>query len=152
NTFQQYWQRICREIENGTYHRDLGRAAERFGEVALTAVGKRRQRMFEKGAAKKAERDAARSENPSIAPPPVEESGVQEQPRALARPQPLQAARAPVPQPAPLPPSDHEPLELDMRFDPEPAPRTPRQGFPSVPPPPPASMRPPRVSEPPPPV
>ena len=34
NTFQQYWQRICREIENGTYKRDLGRAAERFGAAA----------------------------------------------------------------------------------------------------------------------
>ena len=33
NTYQQYWQRIVREIENGTYQRDLGRAAQRFGET-----------------------------------------------------------------------------------------------------------------------
>ena len=43
NTYQQYWQRIVREIENGTYQRDLGRAAARFGENSVTAFGKRRQ-------------------------------------------------------------------------------------------------------------
>jgi hypothetical protein len=58
NTFQQYWQRICREIENGTYTRDVARAAERFGDAALTAMGRKRQKMFEKGIAKRGERDA----------------------------------------------------------------------------------------------
>jgi hypothetical protein len=66
-TYQQYWQRIVREIENGTYQRDLGRAAQRFGENAVTALGKRRQKMFEKGLTKKAERDATRpSEAPEV--------------------------------------------------------------------------------------
>lgn len=60
NTYQQYWQRIVREIENGTYQRDLGRAAQRFGENAVTAFAKRRQKMFEKGQVKKAERQATR--------------------------------------------------------------------------------------------
>jgi len=69
NTYQQYWQRICREIENGTYRRDIGRAAARFGEVALTALGKRRQKMYEKGLAKQAEREAARR-HPSAQPGP----------------------------------------------------------------------------------
>jgi len=65
NTYQQYWQRIVREIESGTYQRDLGRAAQRFGELATTALGRRRQKMFEKGLAKRAERDARRSSVPS---------------------------------------------------------------------------------------
>src|SRR5262249_17871926 len=73
NTYQQYWQRVCREIENGTYRRDLARAAERFGDAALTSLGKRRQKMFEKGMAKKAERDAVRARS-SIPPAPEEES------------------------------------------------------------------------------
>jgi hypothetical protein len=72
NTYQQYWARIVREIENGTYQRDLGRAAARFGENAVTAFGKRRQKMFQRGIAKKAERDAARqgSSTDSDQPPP----------------------------------------------------------------------------------
>src|SRR6187401_388374 len=39
NTFQQYWQRICREIENGTYKRHLLRAQK--GEL-LTIAARRR--------------------------------------------------------------------------------------------------------------
>lgn len=63
NTFQQYWMRICREIENGTYRRDIARAAARFGEAATnTALGRKRKAMFEKGMQKQAERDAARKE------------------------------------------------------------------------------------------
>jgi hypothetical protein len=31
NTYQTHWQRICREIENGTYKRHLVRAQRRFG-------------------------------------------------------------------------------------------------------------------------
>lgn len=37
NTFQAHWQRICREIENGTYKRHLARAQQRFGDEAPTA-------------------------------------------------------------------------------------------------------------------
>ncbi len=33
NTYQTYWQRICREIENGTYKRHLMRAERRFGSA-----------------------------------------------------------------------------------------------------------------------
>src|SRR5580698_10299004 len=47
NTLQQYWHRITREIENGTYRRDVMRAAARFGEKeALTVLGKKRQKMY----------------------------------------------------------------------------------------------------------
>jgi hypothetical protein len=34
NTYQTHWQRICREIENGTYKRHLVRAKARFGDGA----------------------------------------------------------------------------------------------------------------------
>jgi len=63
NTFQQYWMRICREIENGTYHRDLAKAAARFGEAATnTAFGRKRQAMFEKGLQKQVERQRKKQE------------------------------------------------------------------------------------------
>ncbi len=49
NTFQQYWQRICREIENGTYKRHLLRAEKNFGpEQALTIVARKRFRNRQK--------------------------------------------------------------------------------------------------------
>lgn len=42
NTFGNYWGRILREIENGTYKRDLARAAKRFGTEPMTIAAKRR--------------------------------------------------------------------------------------------------------------
>jgi hypothetical protein len=39
NTYQTHWQRICREIENGTYKRHLIRARRRFGSSAPPARG-----------------------------------------------------------------------------------------------------------------
>ncbi len=58
NTMQQHWGRILREIENGTYKRDLLKAAARFGvEDALTAAGRkhasRLRNMVDKGDPKK---------------------------------------------------------------------------------------------------
>ena len=41
NAFQQYWLRTCREIENGTYHRHVIRAQNRFGDVQMTAAARR---------------------------------------------------------------------------------------------------------------
>src|SRR5580693_6767224 len=41
-TMQQHWARVVREIENGTFRRDVLRAAARFGEGALTALGKKK--------------------------------------------------------------------------------------------------------------
>jgi hypothetical protein len=38
NTYQTHWQRICREIENGTYKRHLIRARQRFGEGARASL------------------------------------------------------------------------------------------------------------------
>src|SRR6516165_8916790 len=39
NTMQQHWARVVREIENGTYKRDVVRAAARCGDGALSALG-----------------------------------------------------------------------------------------------------------------
>jgi hypothetical protein len=46
NTFQQYWMRICRQIENGTYIRHVLRAEKRFGKEAVTIKAKRRETAF----------------------------------------------------------------------------------------------------------
>jgi hypothetical protein len=47
NTFQQYWLRVVREIENGTYRRDVLRAAKRFGaKDALTILGRKRAARY----------------------------------------------------------------------------------------------------------
>jgi hypothetical protein len=46
NTMQQYWARVVREIENGTYRRDVIRAAARFGEGALTALGTKKTKTL----------------------------------------------------------------------------------------------------------
>ncbi|MFO0556311.1 MAG: MXAN_5187 C-terminal domain-containing protein [Polyangiaceae bacterium] len=61
NTMQQHWGRILREIENGTYKRDVVRAAARFGvDEALTAVGRKRAASLAKGLAAQAEREKER--------------------------------------------------------------------------------------------
>jgi hypothetical protein len=121
NTYQQYWQRIVREIEAGTYQRDLGRAAQRFGDNAVTGFAKRRQKMFEKNVSRKAERDALRrpGAEPSQAPPgeagdeasPVstENYDVTFEESDTAAPAPPQPPPAPVSVPEPI-----EPLELDI--------------------------------------
>lgn len=41
STYQQYWNRILRQIENGTYKRDIQRAAARFGKDDALAAGGR---------------------------------------------------------------------------------------------------------------
>lgn len=61
NTMQQHWSRTLREIENGTYRRDLMKAAARFGvEEALTAVGKKRATKLLGALEKQREREANR--------------------------------------------------------------------------------------------
>jgi hypothetical protein len=42
NTMQTHWSRVVREIENGTYRRDVIRAAARFGEGAIALLGKKK--------------------------------------------------------------------------------------------------------------
>ncbi|WP_437590578.1 MXAN_5187 C-terminal domain-containing protein [Sorangium sp. So ce1000] len=87
NTFQQYWGRIAREIENGTYRRDVIRAAKRVGaKEALTIVGRKRaERYADLAEQQETGRDAARrvdggddldeidvdDEAVTLAPPPL---------------------------------------------------------------------------------
>lgn len=60
NTYQQYWQRICREIENGTYRRHLIKAEKRAGMTGpLTIAARKRLGMFAKGEEAAAERERA---------------------------------------------------------------------------------------------
>jgi hypothetical protein len=60
NTLQQYWARVTREIDSGTYRRDVMRAAARFGEKqALTILGKKRAEKY----AALAEAQKSRSDN-----------------------------------------------------------------------------------------
>jgi hypothetical protein len=111
NTYQQYWQRIVREIEAGTYQRDLGRAAKRFGDNAVTAFAKRRAKMFEKGLERKAEREGRRTgaAGSSLAPPPDEEAAPQSEAIDVEFIEDTEpATRTRVADPAP-------PLELEMR-------------------------------------
>lgn len=52
NTMQQHWARVVREIENGTYRRDVLKAAARFGEGALTVLGQKKTRDLAAAVAK----------------------------------------------------------------------------------------------------
>lgn len=64
NTFQQYWGRVTREIENGTYRRDVMHVAKRFGEKeALTFLGRKRAKQFAVLAAQQAVRTRASEES-----------------------------------------------------------------------------------------
>jgi hypothetical protein len=63
NTMSQHWGRVLREIENGTFKRDLARAAARFGvEDALTAVGKKRAKGLAKGLEAQLDRQARKKQ------------------------------------------------------------------------------------------
>jgi hypothetical protein len=66
NTMQQHWARVTREIENGTYRRDVARAAARFGEKeALTILGKKKQKQYAVlAAAQQVTRDKRRGATP----------------------------------------------------------------------------------------
>lgn len=66
NTFMQYWQRSVREIENGTYKRDVLRAAKRFGaKDALTILGKKKAEQYALLAAAQEADHAKHRQNPA---------------------------------------------------------------------------------------
>lgn len=57
NTYQQYWGRVVREIESGTYRRDIIKVAKRFGEKdAMTILGKKRAEQYKRLAANQIDR------------------------------------------------------------------------------------------------
>jgi hypothetical protein len=63
NTFQQYWARICREIENGTYVRHLLKVQKKSGDEAMTWAAKKRLGLFRKGRAGGDEGEAPSAES-----------------------------------------------------------------------------------------
>jgi hypothetical protein len=112
NTFQQYWQRICREIENGTYKRHLLRAEKLMApEMQLTIAAKRR--FGKVAAAGDAQREAAAGERPneatgSDAPATfsASEAPTEVMPRATEQPESDDLATG---RPPPAPASDQVP-------------------------------------------
>jgi hypothetical protein len=129
NTFQQYWQRICREIENGTYKRHLARADRILGADQMLTIAARRR--FGKAAA---EQIAARAEADDVSPLDEIEAGDEAIHQPSFRPE-AGTDRAPLPAipktPMPMPmagtvpphapsktarPSRYESLKLDMEF------------------------------------
>jgi hypothetical protein len=138
NTFQQYWQRICREIENGTYKRHLARAERIMGPEQLLTIAARR-RFGKAAAAELAAQAEVGDESPldeieddgggdtltGLAPPPTPEFGPERgADRDMLPPIPRAAtpSRAPFPitvppaQPRTARPSKFESLSLDMGF------------------------------------
>ncbi len=91
NTFQQYWQRICREIENGTYKRHLLKAQKANGELLTIAARKRLGRQARKSDAPEATEAAPEATPAEAAPAPLPER----EPTPVPAPAPA-AAAAPV--------------------------------------------------------
>src|SRR5688572_2437471 len=107
NTFQQYWQRICREIENGTYKRHVLRAERQLSkEQQLTIAARRR---FGKSLPPPALEAAAAADAASSFPPAGDEPPTNIVPRAPGTPAPFAeepptaAFRKPIPFTAPPP-------------------------------------------------
>jgi len=137
NTFQQYWQRICREIENGTYKRHLLKAERQLApDGQLTIAARRRFGKLIAAGAGEGITNAAEAEatRPNTLPP---ESGDLDTRRPPPRPPsdgpsfgseaPTEVAprRAPPPKPERARPLSTPPdpnaakfdsLELDMGF------------------------------------
>jgi hypothetical protein len=106
NTYQQYWQRVMREMERGIYMRDILRAAKRIGNTeALTILGKRRARMFKDLATAqeaRKQRRIAEAGAVSSAEPPRGEHAEPDDAETIerARPDAAESERATAPAPA----------------------------------------------------
>ncbi|HET9956425.1 MAG TPA: MXAN_5187 C-terminal domain-containing protein [Polyangiaceae bacterium] len=94
NTFQQYWQRVCREIENGTYKRHVLRAERNIGPTDLLTAAARRR--FGKQRQPNAETSADAAAAPDRASPGSDAPDtVQHRPSALPASTPSRVAGAP---------------------------------------------------------
>src|SRR5450432_4678860 len=104
NTFQQYWQRICREIEAGTYKRHVIRA-ERIapGQLLTIAARKRLGRNAFDSAPPEPAAPAATSAQPSAPPsaPPSERPVGVTSPLAALSPSQSSTGARPAPPPKP---------------------------------------------------
>jgi hypothetical protein len=135
NTFQQYWQRICREIEAGTYKRHVIKAERIAPGKMLTIAARKRlgRHVFDDDA------EAVAPAAPSSAPPPAAASSAppppsvpalpnvprpatgSAPPKAKALPPPKPGARPAKPGTVPPPATaaaskSFESLDLDMDF------------------------------------
>jgi hypothetical protein len=125
NTFQQYWQRICREIENGTYKRHILRAERQLApEGQLTIAARRRfGKLIAAGAGEalvNAQNEAEAAARPSSLPPrsippesvdpPTDRPPVRES-RIFESEAPTQVRRAPPPKPVKPRPLSSQPPE-----------------------------------------
>lgn len=159
NTFQQYWQRVCREIENGTYRRMLQRAERKVGPDELLTIAAQRRfgRRKRDEAGDSAPPDASRAPSdapdaptlpparppaPSSAPPATAprstpaESSANAEPSGFAPEEPTTLGRrlAPPPKPVRRPTADVAP---PAPSPPKPSPLPPRpEAAPSPLPPP----------------
>ena len=86
NTFQQYWQRICREIEQGTYKRHVIKA-ERIAPGKMLTIAARRRLG----------RAALEAMAPEEAPSEASPAEVPSEPPVAAVASPLEVARSPLP-------------------------------------------------------
>lgn len=120
NTFQQYWQRICREIENGTYKRHVARAERLVGPSALLTVASRRRFGKERQVAREQGVLHERDEQAESAAAPEARTAEPAAEKAPEREQAAPPASAPPRKERPSRPSDrghaYERLELDMDF------------------------------------
>jgi hypothetical protein len=136
NTFQQYWYRICREIENGTYKRHLLRAAKNVGMTEpLTIAAKKRLGLYSR--LKRDEADALEAPPPSheVAPPSAPPSERPAAPAPAPRPKPAPAPIAPArltaPEAKPREPIERLELDIDDMFG-APAPKPAAKPPPAV--------------------
>jgi hypothetical protein len=159
NTFQQYWQRICREIENGTYKRHLLRAERTVGPTDLMTAAARRRfgKERERSSAPPAAADEADSAVParrSVRPAAARSSrpsaaSSTPAPAPVAPPAPRAPGAPPPPprRPPPLPPGATAKLEAPSVNASVPAGKPPTltraPGAPGAPPPPRAAPPPP---------
>jgi hypothetical protein len=138
NVYQTHWQRICREIDNGTYKRHMLRAERRFGEEGK---GRRRRSSTLPPPGAKPARDLAKelaALDAEFAPPPQE---VQlDDADLMLEDQPSRVSATPA-IPRPLPTSAQTPGQVQERkgpvwrkVDPAPprhsSPPPPRPGIP----------------------
>jgi hypothetical protein len=117
NTFQQYWQRICRDIENGTYKRHLLRAERNFGGNLLTIAARKRLGHFSRSSRP----PGAPASEPPKAGEPLAADAAPAAPSEAIAPEPAAARATPSspagrPRPAPAAAPQYESLDLDMDF------------------------------------
>lgn len=129
NTYQQYWKRIMRQIEAGTYKRHVLRAAKTVGrDAALQAGGTKAQALVREmddldtptpPRGVEAARTWQIDEDDQPTPPSMRVSSVDDQPTPprgmpVARPG---DGQPPPPRPGPPPPSGRRPLPPPRRRD-----------------------------------